>query len=151
MSKTKPTATAAPAASGLGTLLRQYGCGPVAFTGTDDAGNIGSCTTAENVFVPTPTTGLSPALRVHKAAGMSPYTTCRLHWETAPPPQAWEHYEIRRTTTKAIRPYAWYYGDATFVGNSYIDTAATARLYFYQVYTVACDGTTAPAIMALSP
>jgi starch phosphorylase len=38
MSKAKPvTATASPVTDGAATLLRQYGCGPVSFTGTDDA------------------------------------------------------------------------------------------------------------------
>src|SRR4051812_27843042 len=31
------TASAAPSADGLGQLLKQYGCGPVEFTGSDSA------------------------------------------------------------------------------------------------------------------
>src|SRR5205807_2725793 len=38
MSKAKTAAPAAnPATDGVAKLLREYGCGPVAFTGTDDA------------------------------------------------------------------------------------------------------------------
>jgi glycogen phosphorylase len=38
MSKAKVSAApAAPSSDGIGRLLEQYGCGPIAFTGTDDA------------------------------------------------------------------------------------------------------------------
>jgi hypothetical protein len=129
-----------------------YPCGetPVIFSGTDDSGNLGSCTTTVNVFVPTLPVGMSPALRVQKVPGMDQYSTCRLHWETAVL-KPWEHWEIRRTQTDDVRPYPLLFVDPAFVAMEHIDATATGLLYYYQVHTVSCAGDMAPDVMALSP
>jgi hypothetical protein len=129
-----------------------YPCGltNVTFTGLDDSGNRGTCTSVVNVFVPIPPVGMSPALRVAKSPPSDQYSTARLHWETATR-QPWEHWEVRRTTTPASRPYPVLYSDPLFTATEFIDLSATALLHHYQVYTVDCSGGIAPDIMALSP
>lgn len=138
--------------AGEGDATDLYPCGltSVTFTGTDDSGNRGSCTSVVNVFVPIPPAGISPALRVSKVPPADQYSTARLHWATAMR-QPWEHWEVRRTTTPAMRPYPVLYSDPLFIATEYVDPAATAMLHHYQVYTVDCAVGTAPDIMALSP
>jgi hypothetical protein len=130
-----------------------YPCGAtiVTFTGADDTGNIGSCATTVLVQPATPPIAIGAALRVSKASGLDPHATAHLDWTLAPPPQQWEHYEARRTSTPALRPYPSVLTDPTFVAHDWIDLAASGPLWFYQVHVTDCAGNAAPDPLALSP
>lgn len=130
-----------------------YPCGEtlVTFTATDAEGNDTSCATLVSVQPPGRPNGISPALRVKKAAGRDPFTSAHLTWFAAADPQDWEHYEIRRTTTCETRPYPVLASDPSMRAKEFVDDAVPGPLWFYQVHVRDCAGRLAPDPMELSP